>query len=68
MSQFDINCAASFAEAFSNLPDGPEKPQTWRLADGEHVDIAYVRNDGSAVTTDSRWLDTETMRKAEKLG
>ncbi|WP_165856762.1 hypothetical protein [Marinobacter sp. JSM 1782161] len=68
MKHLDLTCPTSFAEAFNGLPDSPEKPAVYRLANGKHVDIAYVRRDGSAVTVTGDWLGSETMRKAEKLG
>ncbi|MDG5498928.1 hypothetical protein [Marinobacter sp. BGYM27] len=64
----NIDCPDSFAEAFNSVPDSQDKPSSYRLPCGEHVDISYVRKDGSAVTATGEWVDSETMRKAEKLG
>lgn len=67
MSQFDINCPASFAKAFESLPDTGQ-PQVYRLADGEHVDVVELRQDGTALTACNRVLGHEAIRNARKMG
>ncbi|MGP4843351.1 hypothetical protein ACTXGQ_04395 [Marinobacter sp. 1Y8] len=67
MNAFDPTCPDSFAEAFNSLPDSSEKPQAYRLPDGEQVDVAYIRRDGHAVLVDGRWVEPGVVNQMEKL-